>query len=342
MQLTHRGTVGALLLAVALTACGGGASQDDRDQDTGEPSSPTSSVPGGDPPAGAGDPVAGAYRLTSTITKSDIPGNKPGPKSRLESQMFLTCADEDCSALFQRAAADNWHAGTVRLAATKDGLTGAHTRSGPCTSGGGSYTEAFEWRWETGDELTGTAVQTFTGCDLDGSATYRIRAARDESSPVPYLAAEESRTVAAALTEYDATVRWVYERYNQCRPGAATGKPEIACKSAVYDRWAPTVAPLSEGLEPVAVVAKGVCAEVLDELRLDRLDDALGGARSAFAAGAQGRDLAAVDEAAVKLATEQHELLVAAALMCVAPADHALLGDSGALAMDINSWVSPT
>lgn len=327
MAHTSRMRLGVLLLAAVLAGCGGTAT-------------PNADKREGSPSPSASDPAVGAYRLTTTITKSTIPDNKPGQK--LASSLFLTCADDACTGLFQRAATRRWQGGTVRLATGPKSLEGSHVRTGKCPADGGPFKEAFAWSWKrTGEALTGTVVQTFTGCKLDGSTSYVARAVRDRSTALPYLDARNSEVAIEALNEYDGTVRWVYDTYARCNAIKAhvDRKP---CFKRLYDRWAPTVSPLEEVFGPLADKARSSCRTALDALDLKAFGDRLAAAQGAFARNQlQGTDADKQNNAVVKITTRQHELLVDIALVCVPPERLQRLGKDGSLAMDVLSLVPP-
>jgi hypothetical protein len=298
-----------------------------------------------EPAAPAGDPTSsasrdkqgpsGGYRFTSTITASTIEVNKPGQKSRLEADLFLSCEDDACSTLFQRADSGKWPDWTVRLTPEGDGYSGTHGRVGDCPQGGGGYREAFSWSWNGVDDgsLEGTVTQEFTGCDQDGTTSYAVTATPDESLGLPYLPDPAATEAAAALTAYDETVESVYDEFAKCR-SFGEGTPRSArCYAAMYRDWEPDIRTLASLLRGSTGSAKGACRTAARRLHLDGLADAVGAAARVYTTEA--------GNAAVAEITEQHDLLTRVALMCVPPADHAMLGEDGTLAFDIYGAVPP-
>lgn len=306
-------------LALLVSGCG-----------SGEPSEPDSPRTSAEPDAA--DSPAGVYALVSTITRSTLDVNKPGPESRVERDLFLSCEDEDCAVVFQRAAATGTHGNTVRLEQDGDGLRGAHFREGQCPKGG-AFSESISWTWSrTGDgALEGTILQEFVGCELDGTTDYAVTATPKPDARLPYLPEEQARELASVITAYDETAASLYAEHPKC-VALGDGTPASQrCLAAVFREWAPAVRPLMKALQGPSSAAQGFCRQAFDKLALPQLATAVEAAADGYTTE-EGNT--AVDKGG-----KEHQRLVAVALMCVPPEDYATLGRNGRLTIDFNSTV---
>lgn len=322
-RMSLRKAFAPLVCALGLLAagCGGGESADPATSTTGTGS------PGAETPAGV-------YRLVSTITKSTIPTNKAGPGSRVELDVFWSCADDDCAVLFQRGATTGLQAMTVRLEPDDDGYAGAHARKGACP-GGGSFTETLTWRWTRGENraVDGTILQQFEGCKLDGTTDYAVTATPTPGARLPYLDEEQPAELAAAITAYDDSVATVYEHYPKCQALGDGTPPSTSCFEAMYRGWVPAVRTLTTAIQAPAAQAQGACRKALDGLDLSGLGTSLASTAAGYTTD-KGNN-------AVKKATSEHGVLTVVAMACVPAEDYASLGDDGRLAIDVDSRVPP-
>lgn len=189
------------------------------------------------PPSPEAEHPVGALRLDYTITDSTIPANKPGPKSRTKRVVFLSCADDDCATLYQRA---------------------------------------FTWTWTVSDDdvLQAEMQQEFEGCDLDGSTSYEGTARLDPELTLPYLEEPHATALAAALTEYDATVATVYDAFERC-VSFPEGTPRATrCFESLYRDWEPGIGQLAASTKELSRTSEGACRATADELDLEGLVDA--------------------------------------------------------------------
>lgn len=328
-RLAFVGTFGLVALAVLMSGCAGEESGDPADARSSQ--SPASASPSPE----AEHPV-GALRWDYAITDSTIPANKPGPKSRTKRVVFLSCADDDCASLYQRADSVGWAGSTVQLTPTPDGYAGAQTRTGDCPEADGGFSETFTWSWTVSDDdvLQGEVQQEFEGCDLDGSTTYVGTARLDPELTLPYLAEPDAAALAAALTDYDATVATVYDAFDRC-VSLPEGTPRATrCFESLYRDWEPGIGQLAASSKELLRTSESACRATADELDLEGLVDAARAAARTYTTR-EGN-------AAVKIAGEEHELLTLAALMCVPPQQYATLGDGGKLAIDLYQAVPPS
>jgi hypothetical protein len=319
-----------LLCTLALVVAGCGAS------DSTTPKSSTDS-----PESPKTDSPAGVYRLESVIAKSTIPANKPGKKSVLKADLFLTCGDTPseaqtpCAALFQRAATYQAQGRTVRLAPSGEGYSGSHARTGKCPKGGGGFRESFAWDWIRLDDgaLDGTMQQVFKGCGLDGTTEYEVAATPQPKGRLPYLADADAAAVAADLTTYDATVASVYDGHAKCQAiGDGTPRSD-RCFGALYRDWEPDVRTLASAIEGPSGSARSLCRTATETLELTALADALAAAATGYTVEKRNK--------AISLAGEEHNTLTGVSLMCVPPEDYATLGEDGKLAFDVEGMVTP-
>lgn len=320
--------VTALVLALALTGCGGSAEPDD--------------------PTPAARDAVGGYRLTTVIASSTLPDNPAGPDSEVSTTAFLSCADEACTALFQRAAStDRPQGNTVRLAPRPGGYTGEHIRVGEC--GGtshGRYGEAFTWTWARAADgtLTGTLKQVFQGCGIDGATTFTATATRDPALEIPYLPTNPRNELAAAISAYDVNLSAVYLSGAQCDADEGTTKEEAGCFSETFDGWTKDIDALAERVTALAPNATGACREAIDAVGLPTFSEVVTKAAVLYARATQEGSMEVAlraEDAATKIATAEHARLVTVAAMCVDPRDVARLGKDGALNLDPGSVLPP-
>lgn len=310
----------------------------------------------GDPvePAAAAGPVpvaaeaVGGYRLTTEITDSTLPDNPVGAESKVSTTAFLSCADDPCTTLLQRAASTERPQGnTTRLTPGPGGFTGEHIRIGEC--GGtshGSYGEAFTWTWRRGDDgvLTGTLKQVFQGCGIDGSTTFAATATPEPDLELPYLDAGAADLI-AAINAYDVNLAAVYVAGSNCDATAgSTTVAEADCFSSTFAGWQQDVDALRAPVEAARRVATGACREALTALGLPSFSGAIGKAATLYAAAtgpATIRTALKAEEAATQLATAQHARLITVAALCTDPRDVASLGTNGLLDLDQASVLPP-
>ncbi len=316
-----------VLLALVLAGCGG--------------SEPT------DPTPRARDAVGG-YRLTTLISTSTLPDNPAGPDSQVSTTAFLTCADDPCSALLQRAASTDRPQGTtLRLEPRPGGYRGEHIRVGEC--GGtnhGTYGESFTWTWDRGADgtLTGTLEQVFQGCGIDGATTFTATATPAPELRLPYLPLTPQNQLAAAISAYDVSLSAVYLSGARCDVDEGTTQEEAACFSTTFDGWAKDVDALAARVTAIEDDATGACREALDAVDLARFSEVVTKAAALYAAATRKGPMNVAlraEEAATTIATAEHARLVTIAALCVDPRAVATLGSAGILNLDPNSVLPP-
>ncbi len=320
--------VAAVVAALVLAACGG--SQQPRDL-TAEARS-----------------AVGGYRLSTVIEESTLPDNPVGPDSEVSTEAFLSCADDACSALFQRAASTNRPQGnTIRLEARPGGFTGEHIRVGECGgSSHGTYGESFTWAWETATDgvLTGTLEQVFRGCGIDGATTFAATATPDPDLALPYLPEEQQAELAAAISAYDVNVAAVYVGGSACDTDDSTTKQEAGCFSQTFEGWQQDIAALGTGVRAVGASATGSCRQAISALRFPTWSDVVGKAAVLYAqATEQGPMEAALqaEDAVTKVTTTEHAHLLTVAALCTDPRRVGDLGKDGLLDLDHGSVLPP-
>lgn len=320
--------VAALVAALVLTACGGSP----------EPTEPTPDVRS----------AVGGYRLTTVIAESTLPDNPVGPDSEVSTEAFLSCADDACTALYQRAAStDRPQGNTTRLEARPGGFTGEHVRVGECGgSNHGTYGESFTWTWDTGPDgvLTGTLDQVFRGCGIDGSTTFTATATPADDLGLPYLPAAEQSRLAAAISAYDVNVAAVYVAGTDCDADEGTTQQEAGCFSETFRGWKDDILTLGDRVDAVSTAATGACRRVIDDLRFRPWAEAVEKAAFLYAqATAQGSMRAALlaEDAATTVTTTEHAHLLTVAALCTDPRRAGDLGRDGLLDLDHGSVLPP-
>lgn len=325
--------ISAALLLAALTACeasGNGETQD---------SEPTSAEP---------DPAVGVYDLTTRITRSTIPQNAAGPQSKESNVVYVTCWDDPCESVAQRASSDTWHAQTFHLVPDGESYTSTRTRTGSCNDGTDKeFRETFTLEWTLGDDggFRGTAVQEFVGCEDDGvrTADYDVRGA-PRSGELPYLDASAAAEVAEVLDVYDKTFASVSEGFVACFEDGVDAVERAECKADVYEPWADGLTELEAALPGLEAGADGACRRALTRTDVAgsgaAVDEAIKANRSVTspreARRAEGAD-AAGRETTLAMQTD----LVLVATMCVPPSDYNTLGDDGEMLIDAASSLIP-
>jgi len=320
--------VAAVLAALVLAACGGSQ----------EPAELT-------PEARS---AVGGYRLTTVIAESTLPDNPVGPDSEVSTEAFLSCADDACSALYQRASStDRPQGNTVRLETRAGGFTGEHVRVGECGgSSHGTYGESFTWTWEAAADgvLTGTLEQVFRGCGIDGATTFTATATPDPDLALPYLPETQQRELAAAISAYDVNVAAVYVGGSDCDTDEGTTKKEAGCFSETFDGWQQDIAALAAGVRAVGGSASGSCRKAISALRLPAWSDVVGKAAVLYAqATGQGSIQSALqaEDAVTKVTTTEHAHLLTVAALCTDPRRVGDLGKDGLLDLDHGSVLPP-
>lgn len=297
-------------------------------------------------PGAETDPAVGTYTFTTVVTESTIEQNEPGPDSRETNVVHVSCWDDACDTLAQRAAADMWHAQTFRLVPDGDTYTSSRTRSGPCGADtDASFEEVFTLRWTLADDgaIRGRAVQEFTGCsggDVQ-RATYRVTGEKRPSGEPPYLNEPEVGDVIAALNRYDDAFTAVSEEFAGCLELSAVEAAH--CRADVYRPWSSAMDDLGDALE-VVPSATGACRAATGRAELDATSRQVRAAAARLARVDDARGAAAaerVDLAAREQATELQAQLVQVATMCVTPEQYAALGDDGAMLIDSASSLIP-
>ncbi|HET6560769.1 MAG TPA: hypothetical protein VFG72_02755 [Marmoricola sp.] len=325
----------AATLLLLVSSCGG---SDARPDDG--PSSAGTSTP-------AADPAVGTYDFTSVITRSTIEQNEAGPESKETNVIYVSCWDDDCDTLAQRAAADMWHAQTFRLVPDGDTYTSTRTRTGPC--GGDSdetFEEVFTLEWTLGDDgtLSGRAVQEFTGCGGGETerAVYEVSGKKRASGELPYLVEPVVGDVIAALNAYDEAFTTVSAEFAECLELSA--EEAAACKAEIYRPWSTAMDTLGDALDLVTPAATGACRAALEGAELGATSQRVRAAAARLAKVDDKRSAAAaerVDRTARGQATALQAQLVQVATMCVPPADYASLGEDGAMLIDSASSLIP-
>lgn len=292
--------------------------------------------------------AVGGYRLTTVITESTLPDNPVGPDSEVSTEAFLSCADDACTALYQRAAStDRPQGNTTRLEARPGGFTGEHVRVGECGgSNHGTYGESFTWTWDTGQDgvLTGTLNQVFRGCGIDGSTTFTATATPAEDLGLPYLPVAEQSRLAAAISAYDVNVAAVYVAGTDCDTDEGTTQQEAGCFAETFRGWKDDIAALGDRVDAMSTAATGGCRRAVDDLRFRPWAEAVEKAASFYAqATAQGSIRAALlaEEAATQATTTAHARLLAVAALCTDPRRVSDLGKDGLLDLDHGSVLPP-
>lgn len=307
---------------------------------------------GGSPEAPEPTPVArdavGGYRLDTVITSSTLPDNPAGPASKVSTTAFLSCADDDCSALLQRAAStDRPQGNTTRLEPRAGGFSGEHIRVGEC--GGtnhGTYGEAFTWSWARAADgvLTGTLKQVFQGCGIDGATTFTATATPDPELELPYLPASLRTRLVTAINAYDVNVSAVYLTGAQCDTVEdTTTVAEAACFATTYEGWRTDIEAFAEATR-FRGFTSGACAQALGASDLATFADVVGKAADLYGAATGPATIRAAlkaEGAATKIATAEHSRLITVAAMCTDPRDVAGLGQAGVLGLDHGSVLPP-
>ncbi len=314
---------------LVLAGCGGSA----------EPAEPT--------------PVArdavGGYRLSTVITESTLPGNRAGRDSKVSTSAFLSCADEACTALLQRAASTGGPQGnTLRLESRPGGFTGEHIRVGEC--GGtnhGTYGEAFTWTWaRTADgTLNGTLEQVFQGCGIDGATTFTATATPDPDLMLPYLPDGPRTRLVAAINTYDLDVSTIYVNGSQCDVAQGTTTVgEAACLSITFDGWQQDIETLVRQVVDAGSNATGACRDAIAALDSPTWSEVVGKAAILYGAARTRPAITAAlraEDAATRIATAQHAHLITVAAMCVDPREVATYRKGGTLSLDYGSVLPP-
>ena len=257
----------------------------------------------------AEETVDGVYEFSGKVLRTTFKNHKKAvPSNTLE----LTCLDEECDSVLQRANAVGNLWWTVLLRRTEDGWVGTHQQRGSCPEGQGEgkFTDTLTWSWTRVDgSLQGEARDVFRGCDLDGGATTRLtlqpvdqpRAALTDAALGPYV---------EALAAYDKSLRQVNAEYADCADSA-----DGECWDEVLGRWASALGALAEASEAAADSAEGACAEALEAARLGPVAKALReGARGYERVEADASD---VSGDAIERAWDEHSKLVTIVRWCV-------------------------
>lgn len=320
--------VAALLAALLLTACGG----------TPEP---PESIP-------EARSVVGGYRLTTVIAESTLPDNPPGPASEISTEAFLSCADDACSALYQRAAStDRPQGNTTRLDPRPGGFAGEHVRVGECGgSNHGTYGESFTWTWKraTDGVLTGTLTQVFRGCGVDGSTTFTATATPDPDLALPYLPDTEQSRLAGAVSAYDVNVAAVYVAGSNCDTDEGTTQQEARCFATTFDGWEDDIAALGDQVDAVTDAATGACRSAIDAIGFEPWAEVVAKAAALYARATEKGSMQAAlraEDAVTKVATTEHAHLLAVVAMCTDPRRAGDLGRGGTLDLDHGSVLPP-
>jgi hypothetical protein len=328
--------VTALLL---LAGCGGSDGSDD---------SPGSDPSGtGGTTAVAADRAVGAYDFTTVITRSTIDQNKAGKDSKETNVVYVSCWDEECDTLAQRAAADMWHAQTFRIVPDGDTYRSTRTRTGSCGADSDtSFEEVFTVEWTLGRDgsLSGRAVQEFTGCSGGGSdrAVYEVTGEKRRSGELPYLAEPAVGDVIAALNNYDQAFTTVSEEFAACLELAT--EDAASCRADIYRPWSSSMDELGDALDLVTSGATGACRAALEGAELDATARQVRAAAARLARVDDKRSASAaerVDEAARAQSTALQAQLVQVATMCVPPRASSSLGDDGVMLIDSASSLIP-
>jgi hypothetical protein len=326
-----RAAVATLLLVLA--GCGGSDDAEPADDGT---------------PTAAADPAVGTYDFTTVITRSTIEQNEAGRGSRETNIVYVSCWDDECQTLGQRAAADMWHAQTFRLVPDGDTYSSTRTRTGSCGPGSdASFEEVFtlEWTLDSDGALSGHAVQEFTGCEGGdtGRAVYEVSGEKRPSDALPYLAEPAVGDVIGALNAYDEAFTTVSEEFATCLESSA--EEATACRAEIYRPWASSMDDLGDSLDLVTSSATGACRAALEAAELDATSRQVRAAAARLRNVDDRRSRAAaerVDEAAREQSTALQAQLVQVATMCVPPGDYASLGDDGVMLIDsANSLIPP-
>jgi hypothetical protein len=302
----------------------------------------------GSPADGTGaDPGVGTYEFTSVVTRSTIEQNEAGRDSRETNVIYVSCWDEDCETLAQRASADMWHAQTFRLSPDGNTYSSTRTRTGPC--GGDSddlFEEVFKLRWTLADDgsLRGRAVQEFTGCGGGDPqrAVYRVRGEKRGSDEMPYLAEPAVGDVIATLNSYDEAFTTVSEEFAGCVEQSAA--ESAACRAEIYRPWATAIDDLGDALDLVVPAMSGACRAAAEDAALDATSRRVRAAAARLARADDRRSRAAAeraDTAAREQSSALQAQLVQVATMCVPPEDYASLGDDGVMLIDSASSLIP-
>jgi len=320
--------VGCLVAALVLAGCSSSS----------EPSDPTP-VP---------RDAVGGYTLSTVITSSTLPDNPVGSDSKVSTTAFLSCADEACTALFQRAASTERPQGnTTRLEPRPGGFTGEHVRVGEC--GGtshGTYGESFTWTWARAADgtLTGTLKQVFQGCGVDGATTFTATATPEPDLELPYLPAALRARFVTAINAYDVNVSAVYLTGAQCDTVEDdTTVAEAACFASTYAGWQNDIDALADATR-FRGFTSGACAQALGATDFRTFSDVVGQAADLYGAAkgpATIRAALKAEGAATKIATAEHARLITVAAMCTDPRDATGLGKGGLLDLDHGSVLPP-
>lgn len=316
------------LAALVLTGCGGSS----------------------EPPAATPDPrdATGGYRLSTVITSSTLPDNPAGPDSAVSTELFLNCADDACSALFQRAASTGRPQGnTVRLEPRPGGFAGEHIRVGECGgSNHGTYGESFAWTWKAaaGGTLTGSLTQVFQGCGIDGTTTFTATATPVPDLVLPYLPATEQSDLAGAISAYDVNLAATYVDGSDCDAEEGTTTKEAGCFARTFEGWQQDIDDLEARASAAGNAAAGSCKKALGAIRFRTWSEVVAKAAALYAQATRGgsiRDALRAEEAATKVATTEHAHLITVAALCTDPRRVDALGRGGQLDLDQGSVLPP-
>ena len=254
----------ATLLALSLTSltsCGGD------DQDTSEPETPSANSESGQEVDDSPEvvPATTEFTYSSITVRSDLVNSEKGDTGdpRL---LALTCEDPDCTSLLQRGGGSGALSFSVRLTGDNR-LVGTHTRTGTCAGGDGQFEDSTSWTWtRKSKSMTGTAVYTFAGCGLDGSATNKVTATLNSMPSLVDLPEPQAEQLAASLGDYDEVLGQFYTDYNECQTD-----PEAVCFSKAFRPWKAGVEVIEAVLKDISTDAEGICETTLRENQLTPL-----------------------------------------------------------------------
>ena len=328
MRAQVMATVTALAAVLLLAGCGG-----------------TAEAPAAIP---APRDAVGGYELSTVITSSTLPDNPAGPDSAVSTEAFLSCADDDCSALYQRAAStDRPQGNTVLLEPRPGGFAGDHIRVGECGgSNHGTYGESFAWTWTPAADgtLTGTLTQVFQGCGIDGTTTFSATATPVPDLALPYLPAADQRDLAAAISAYDVNVAAVYVDGSDCDAEEGTTPQEAGCFAQTFDGWQQDIDALGTRVAAAGDAATGSCRKAIAAMGFRTWSEVVTKAAGLYAQATRGGsipDALRAEEAATKVTTTEHAHLITVAALCTDPRQADTLGRAGVLDLDQGSVLPP-
>lgn len=332
------GSVAALIvLATALAACGGSS---DKKKATDDASTPPTK------------PAVGAYKLVTEVTESTIKSNKAGTKSKADRTIYLSCADAECTRLFQRGAGSTGVGSlTVELGTDSEAtkLDGSWAVSRTCSEDSKApYSEEIAWSWTRAADgvLNGSIVQTVKGCDLDGVATYTATATPLPDETVPYLDVTATPGFIAAWNSYEAELEKARTAVTACadKDLDTISLKDTGCDAKFYRTVSAGVTTLGAAIDALGAPATTACGKGIADLRAEEWAAKFA---SLAKVNSQAKTTAGIrkaynqGEASSKYVQARYDGLLLVAAMCVNPVEARSFGENGKSIFDPNQRLVP-